>query len=114
MNQQDTGDDSVTITCQLALDPLCEKTFTTSPSYWLAKKDALGIPFKILKSCKPCRDRKRRNYNLHHGHPPEGHSTANLIVSVDIDPDDDIDPDEEIDPDDDSAMADYASQFLGF
>ena len=108
VHQQDTGDGSITITCQLALDPLCEETFTTSPSYWLAKKDALGIPFKIPKSCKPCRARKRRNYNLHHGCPPEGHSAANLTVSVDIG------PDEEVDPDDDFAMADYASRFLDF
>ena len=107
-NQQDSGEDSVTITCQLALDPLCEKTFTTSPSYWLAKKDELGIPFQLPKSCKPCRALKRKNWNLHRHGPPAGHSTANLTVSVDIG------PDEEVDPDDDFAMADYASRFLDF
>ena len=104
------ADDEITVTCQLALDAKCEQTFTTSSSYWLSKKDPVtGRPFQVPKSCKPCRDLKRKNANaqalLHikaqnvsaaYQNTP---TTADLTMAI------------EIDPDDDSAMADYASRW---
>ena len=93
----------------LALDAKCEQTFTTSSSYWLSKKDPVtGRPFQVPKSCKPCRDLKRKNANaqalLHikdqnvnaaYQNTP---TTADLTMAI-------------VDPDDDSAMADYASRW---
>ena len=104
------ADDEITVTCQLALASNCEQTFTASSSYWLSKKDPItGKPFQVPKSCKSCRDLKRKNANtqalLHikaqnvsaaYQNTP---TTADLVVAI------------EIDPDDDSAMADYASRW---
>ena len=97
------ADDEITVTCQLALDAKCEQTFTTSSSYWLSKKDPVtGRPFQVPKSCKPCRDLKRKNANFLLHNPPRPYNqptTANLTMAI------------EINPDDDSAMADYASRW---
>ena len=95
----DTAADEVTITCQYAIAPDWAGTFTESTSLWSAKKDRLGHPFSVPKSCKPCRDLKKQNYAF---------SQLNLQPLTLAIEDFGLD----IDPDDDTAMADYASRFF--
>jgi len=55
-----TDPDNVTITCLLKISDQCTKTFDTEPAYWASLKTADGKPFSLPKSCKPCRDLKKK------------------------------------------------------
>ena len=113
--EEDTfAGDEITVTCQLALATNCEQTFTTSSSYWLSKKDPItGKPFQVPKSCKPCRDLKRKNANfLLHNPPIPYNQGGGLVPTIPVQPSTaDLTMAIQTDPDDDSAMADYASRW---
>ena len=105
----DTSADEVTITCQYAMAPDCAGIFTESTSLWSAKTDSLGKPFHVPKSCKPCRDLRRKSSRLHSINQLSLQlPTADANLTLAIEDFDDLD----VDPDDDTAMADYASRFF--
>jgi hypothetical protein len=56
--------DSITVKCLLTLSADCEKAFSTSPAYWASLKTPDGQPFSVPKSCKPCRDFKKKTDQL--------------------------------------------------
>ena len=85
--------------------PDCAGAFTESTSLWSAKTDSLGKLFHIPKSCKPCRDLRRRSSRSQAiDQPGLQLPTADANLTLAIEDFDAID----VDPDDDYAMADYA------
>lgn len=68
--------DSIIVKCILTISADCEKSFSTSPAYWASLKTPDGQSFSVPKSCKPCRDFKKKADQLQQ-------AAASMVTTLD-------------------------------